>query len=79
MYASTALSTVVSTPFGRTLTTQKRFAIEEAQVVADMNQCPCGVWERDGWFTVCELAPDEIEPSPEWSGWVLWAIVDPQD
>ena len=72
-----ALSTVVNTPFGRQCTVTERYAIAEAQSLADDNGAPVGVWARDGWYTVCEVAPDLIEPDPTLTGWVLWAIVDP--
>ena len=74
---TTALSTTLVTPFGHDLTVLEGAAIAAAQTFADRNGAPCGVWERDGWFTVCEIAPDEIEPNPELFGWVLWAIVNP--
>ena len=74
---TTALSTEVVTPFGNSLHGVERHAIGDAQGIADRNQCPCGVWARHGWFTVCEVAPEMIEPNPELSGWVLWAVVDP--
>lgn len=74
---TTALSTFVATRFGIELHGMESRAIEEAADVATRNQCPCGVWERDGWFTVCEVAPEMIEPDPELAGWRLFAVVDP--
>lgn len=74
-----ALSTVVVTPFAVELHGSERRAIDEAAEIADRNECPCGVWKRDGWYTVCEIAPEMIEPDPELAGWQLWAVVDPTD
>ncbi len=74
---TTAISTYIVTPFATVLHWQRR-AIQEAQAIANRNQCPCGVWDRDGWFTVCDVAPELIEPDPELSGWRLFAVVDPE-
>ena len=74
---STDLSTVVVTPFGHDLHASESSAIAEAAKVANVTACPCGVWYRDGWYTVCDVAPEMIEPEPELSGWTLWAVVDP--
>jgi hypothetical protein len=75
---STALSTVVVTSsFGRHCTTHERHAIAKAQEIADRTGTPCGVWARGGWYTVCDVAPELIEPDPELLGWRLWAIADP--
>ena len=52
-------------------------AIAAAQETADANGAPVGVWDRDGWYCVCEVPPDEIEPSPESNGWHIFALVDP--
>jgi hypothetical protein len=54
-----------------------QIACAEAQIIADQNECPCGVWGRDGWYTACELAPELIDPNPEDAGWSIWAVVDP--
>ena len=48
-----------------------------AQALADANGSPVGIWCRDGWLTICENAPDDIEPNPELSGWRFDAIVEP--
>ena len=73
----TAISTVVVTPFGNTLTASDDHAITSAQFIADATGSPCGVWMRDGWYTVCDVAPEMIEPDPELAGWRLWAVTDP--
>lgn len=77
--ASSALSTFVVTPFAIELHGMESRAIQEAQEIANRNECPCGVWARDGWYTVCELAPEMIEPDPELFGWRLHAVVDPYE
>jgi len=69
----------VSIPFAGKLYSEERRAIAEAQALADGNGTPCGVWRRDGWYTVCEHAPDSISPDPTMVGWQFWAIVDPRD
>lgn len=76
---TTALQIEVVTPFADHLTDSESSAITEAQATSDRNGAPCGVWKRDGWYTVCEVAPEEITPDPELAGWVLWAVVDPMD
>lgn len=63
-------------PFGDKLTTNISYAMADAVELANANDCPCGVWERDGWFTVSEVAPELIEPDPEQDGWRICAIVD---
>lgn len=63
--------------FGRFATIHERYAIQIAQETADSNGSPCGVWARDGWYTVSEEPPDDIEPAPEESGWSLDTIVEP--
>lgn len=77
METTTALSTTVATEFGNIQICNEHEAIAEASDIATQNGCPCGVWKRDAWFTVCDLAPEMIEPDPELSGWRLWAVVDP--
>jgi hypothetical protein len=79
MTQTLALSTAVVTPFAQRLSTNERYALDEAQEIADTSGTPCGVWERGGWFTVCELAPEMIEPDPMLAGWALWSIADPRD
>ena len=54
-----------------------RIAIDEAQDRANVNGAPCVVWDRDGWYTVCDLPPDSIEPDPTLSGWMPYAEVIP--
>jgi len=73
---NTSLSTVLVTQFDH-LTANEHHAISDAQMTADATGTPCGVWHRDGWFAVCDLAPEMIEPQPELSGWALWAVTDP--
>lgn len=74
---TTALSTVLLTPFGDQLIASGLRAYQRAQILAHENGAPVGIWQRDGWYTVCEVAPDEVEPSPELSGWRLLSIVEP--
>ena len=62
--------------FGAHLMTRDQ-AIDEAAAAADRNGTPCGVWERDGWHTVCELSPEDITPDPTLAGWALVAVLDP--
>lgn len=76
---STALSCDVVTPFAEQLTASSTDAISEAQAVSDANGAPVGIWLREGWYTVCEVPPEMIEPDPELAGWILWAVVDPSD
>ena len=64
--------------FGNILFANEPFALLTAQAHADQTDTPCGVWHRDGWYTVCEVAPELLEPDPEWSGWTLWAVRSPQ-
>lgn len=62
--------------FGTRLLTRDA-AIDEAATLADRNEAPVGVWERDGWYTVCEHAPESITPDPSLSGWEVVAVLDP--
>ena len=71
------LSTVVRTAFG-TLLYGKQHAYMMAQEMAQAWGGPVGVWTRGGWYTVCDVAPELIEPQPELSGWVLDGVVDPR-
>lgn len=64
--------------FGSSLMTRDR-ALDEAEAMADRNGAPCGIWQRDGWYTVCEHAPDSITPDPCASGWELIAVMDPPE
>ena len=73
------LSTVVHTAFGDSLLASEPLAISDAQALSDQNGSLVGIWKRDGWYTVCEVAPELIEPDPELSGWRLWAVVDPTE
>ena len=77
MATTQTLSTLVVTSFGNVLTFSEAQAIAQAQDVANETETPCGVWARDGWYTVCDVAPELIEPDPELSGWRLWAVCDP--
>jgi len=54
-------------------------AIDEASDHADRTECPCGVWERDGWFVASEAAPDGDDPEDTRAqdGWELIAVLDP--
>jgi hypothetical protein len=63
--------------FAEKLHASRDVALDEAQALADLNDSPCGVWERDGWFTACVVAPELIEPDPELAGWSLYTVVDP--
>ena len=58
-----------------------RTAIELAQAKADVAETPVGVWERDGWFVISDIAPDSFEDcgfaEPESEGWQVYAVVDP--
>lgn len=58
-----------------------RVAIELAQAKADVCETPVGVWERDGWFVISDIAPDSFEDcgfsEPETEGWQIHAVVDP--
>lgn len=65
--------------FGAELFASQAHAIELAANTATATDCPCGVWERYGWFTVSEEAPDFIDPDPTESGWRLWAVCDPDE
>jgi hypothetical protein len=76
---ATATTTAPLAPFGDNLTANEGVAIMDAQDIADRSGCPCGVWDRDGWYMVCDVAPELIEPDPELSGWRLYAVVDPHD
>ena len=67
------------TTFARTMTTSEPHAIEKAAELANANGSPVGVWQRDLWFTCCDIAPDLIEPDPEPLGWQLVAVVDPDE
>ena len=71
------LSTVVVTPFAVHRLADLSVAWSDAQMLADLRETPVGIWARDGWFTICEIAPELIEPDPELSGWRLWAVADP--
>ena len=62
--------------FGSSIMTYYR-AMDEAEALANQNGAPCGIWARDGWYTVCEHAPDSITPDPCASGWALIAVMDP--
>ena len=62
--------------FGSHLMTHDR-AMAEAEDLANRNDAPCGIWLRDGWYTVCEHAPDTITPDPCASGWQMIAVMDP--
>jgi hypothetical protein len=50
-----------------------------AQEQADANGAPMGIWGRDGWLTICDVPPDEIEPDPTQAGWRLVAVIEPED
>ena len=54
-------------------------ALDDAQQLSNQNGAPVGVWDRQGWYAVCETPPEDIEPSPESEGWTLHAVVDPQE
>lgn len=69
----------VNVTFGAKLYSEFNVAAAHAQALSDSNEAPVGIWERDDWYTVCETAPDEIEPDPELSGWSLHAVVDPYE
>ncbi|MDH5244841.1 MAG: hypothetical protein OEW98_00205 [Betaproteobacteria bacterium] len=79
MATTHAISTVVTNfpgSFTRLVADVDR-ACGEAQETANINNCPCGIWRRDGWYAVCDLAPELIEPQPELFGWQLHAVVEP--
>ena len=63
-------------PFARNLFAASTVAIAIAQDLSDRNGSPVGVWARDGWFSVDERPPEEIEPDPEAAGWRVYAVVD---
>ncbi len=73
------MSPTTNTDFGRELHLSESRAIAEASEIATRTQTPCGVWHcpATGWYTVCDIAPELIEPDPERFGWRLWAVVDP--
>lgn len=54
-------------------------AIMAAQALADETDCGAGVWHRDGWYVVCDIPPDMIEPSPEAFGWTFYALLGPTE
>ena len=56
----------------------ERIAICHAQAFSDEIDGPVGIWSRDGWYAMCDIPPDLIDPDPTLSGWALCAIVDPQ-
>ncbi len=74
---TTTLSTFVRTPFADRLFAHEGRAIAQAQDLSNVNGAPVGIWKRSGWFTVCDVAPEMIEPDPELDGWTLHAVVDP--
>lgn len=65
--------------FASRLFSREIHALDEAQSIASTNGSPCGVWLRDGWYTVCDCPPDMIEPNPELIGWQFVAIVAPKE
>ena len=65
--------------FGARLTGSESAALTLAQETADANGSPVMVLSRDGWFTICEEPPEEMEPSPYASGWEDHALVEPMD
>ena len=66
-------------PFAQNLFAASNVAIAIAQDLSDRNGSPVGVWTRDGWFSVDERPPDDIEPDPEAAGWRMYAVVDPTE
>jgi hypothetical protein len=62
--------------FGDQLYADEHYAIQLAQEWADRDESPVGVWERDRFYTVCDVAPDD-EDQREAAGWQVWAVVDP--
>ena len=53
-------------------------AYDCAQDLADANETPVGVWERDGWFFVSEVAPDGDDDDPRvMAGFEMIAVADP--
>jgi hypothetical protein len=66
-----------SPAFGQHLLAFEASALDIAQEQADATHDAVGVWERDGWFTVCDISPDLISPDPTSHGWKLWAVVEP--
>ena len=74
------MTTTIRTPFAEKIysTAFSTFIVwDDAQSQADANGAPVGVWERDGWTTICEDAPETIEPNPEDRGWHMIAVVEP--
>ena len=65
--------------FGTSLMANRYHAYAWAQMLADVCESPCGVWHRDGWYTVCAIAPELIEPNPEDDGWTLDGLATPQE
>lgn len=57
----------------------ERHALAMAQSTADANAAPVAVLARDGWYTVCEEPPDDMDPSPLDNGWSEVALVEPME
>lgn len=54
-----------------------RRAKMEADCASHDNDCPAGIWARDGWLAVSAIAPDgEDEDARESEGWALVAVVE---
>jgi len=51
--------------------------IDAAGSHADAAGNPVGVWVRDGWATICEIAPELLPIDPARYGWEMWAVIDP--
>lgn len=66
-------------PFGAAVHYIEARAVADAQDVANRTGSPVGIWARDRCYTVCDVAPELIEPDPALSGWTLHAVVDPHE
>lgn len=69
----------VDVHFGSHVNTSLPLVAWRAQMAADANGAPVGVWSRDGWHTACEIDPESLDTAPESLGWTLIAVIDPQE
>lgn len=67
------------TAFAENVTEVYAQAIADAQALANRNGAPVGIWQRDGWLTVCDVAPAMIVPDPHDAGWLLDCVIEPAD
>lgn len=53
-------------------------AMCHARALANASASPVGIWHRDGWLAVSDVAPDiDDNDTRDADGWSVWAVVDP--